>query len=197
MFVPFKLPSRRSAIPRGLEWGFVGGFGGLGACGWLVGFGLFGGLVGLFAVGDEVEFVHDEADFAAGFSGFFVCPGVLFEDAFGDDWFSFDEIPADGFGGFAVGGAVEEDGFFFLISIVAFVFSAVGDGEVHDAFFICEEPGDGIAGEVTGDDEVVEGDAHLVYPSKVTSGFRKRLLNSLSVFFIVKLHFFLHFNHVV
>lgn len=145
-----------------------------------------------------MEFVHVEADFAAVFAGFFIGPGFLFEHAFDDDWFAFSEILTDGFGGFAEGGAVEEDGFFPFFAAGRFVFSAVGDGEVHDAFFICEELGDGIAGEVSCDDEVVEGDAHLVYPSKVTSGFRKRLLNSLSVFFvIVKLHFFLHFNHVV
>lgn len=170
-----QLPSRRSSIPRGLEWGFVGGFGGLCACGWLGGFRLFWGLVGLFAVGDEVEFVNDESDFAAGFAGFFVCPGVLFEDAFDDDWFAFDEIPADGFCGFSICGAVEEDGFFFPFSIVAFVFSAVGDGEVHDAFFICEELGDGIAGEVPGDDDVVEGDAHF-WPFNVI-GFFFKILN--------------------
>ena len=182
MVIPFKLPIRRSAIPRGLEWGFVGGFGG---CCLLGGFGLFVGLVGLFAVGDEVEFVHDEADFAAGFAGFFVGPGFLFEDAFGDDWFAFDEIPADGFGGFAVGGAVEEDGFFFLISIVAFVFSTVGDGEVHDAFFICEELGDRIAGEVPGDDEVVEGDAHGIIPD--VSGFCETMVlmdSNISISFL-------------
>lgn len=164
MALGFKLPSRRSVVP-GLEWGLVVFAGCGGVCWGCWGFcGLGGGLwgFGLFAVGDEVEAVNGEGEFAALFAGFFVVPLVHFEGAFKDDGLAFGEVSGNGFGWFSEGGAFQKEGFFPFFSAGGFVFPAVCDAEVDHAFFVCEELGDGIAGEIPGDDEVVEGDAHGV-----------------------------------
>ena len=128
---------------------------------------------GLFAVGYEVEAVNGEGEFAALFAGFFVVPLVHFEGAFKDDWLAFGEVSGNDFGWFSEGGAFQKEGFFPFFAAGGFVFPAVGDAEVDHAFFVCEELGDGIAGEIPGDDEVVEGDAHLV-------PFKERLFFSIT-----------------
>ena len=130
---------------------------------------------GLFAVGDEVEAVNGEGEFAALFAGFFVVPLVHLQRAFKDDGLAFGEVSGNGFGCFAEGGAFQKKGFFPFFAAGGFVFPAVCDAEVDHAFFVCEELGDGIAGEIPGDDEVVERDAHLG-PFNVM-GFFFRILN--------------------